>query len=440
MKDFCINTDSWLKEFFHKMENENRIILSASFGEGKSYFLNRFQERYPNEFHFITVFPVNYTISSNEQILEYIKRDIIFQLSKIYDSEFKRVNWSVFFEELIGGASKSGSGVISSIAQLFNVPVNVKKSSQSSKKYIESFNSRGLIYEVDDYSRFIVNALEKIREVYHKKIVLIIEDLDRMLPHQMFSILNVFGSHLDRPYLQDFNNNKFGFDKVVFVMDYNRAEKCFHHLYGRMSNFEGYIAKYLDGAPFYYSIKDEAAECLTERLYPLYGFGTVKDRAAINLTEKLKKLSIRTLERLFLFDPTKTIKTDDFEEKMNVPERMKIVEAYKTTFEIDLISLQMEDQSAQNEETCSLIIVSYCSLPIPKHVSSANSRYYILRHNTYEVRPKGSRDFSVSKLVDYGPNEAVIEDLSRYTHEQLMYKVNEVRSAIRSCCYQNSTA
>lgn len=437
MQAFSINVDSWMTNFFHKMENEDRIVLSASFGEGKSYFLNRFQERFSNEYNFITIFPVNYTISSHEQILEYIKRDIIFQLSKIYDSEFKRVNWSAFFEELNEDALKSGSGVISSIAQLFNVSVNLKKSSQSSKKYIESFNSSGLIYESDDYSRFIVKAFEKIRETYHKKMVLIIEDLDRILPHQMFSILNVFGSHFDRPYLhsEDFNNNKFGFDKVVFVMDYNRAKDCFHHFYGDTSNFEGYIAKYLDGSPFYYSIKDEAAECLTQRLYPLYGFKSFNNRAAINLTKKLKGFSIRTLERLFLFDPQNAIKTDVVEDKLCVPERLKKIEAYKTNFGIDLISLQMEDQSPENEEVCALIIVSYCSISIQGHVSSTNCRYYIWGNKTFEVKQKRDvSDFTIGIVSDWGAEEGSV-DLRNHTYRQCQDIVNGIRSSIRKYCY-----
>lgn len=72
-------------------ENESRIIFFAKFGDGKSYFLNEFMKSYDenkNDCYFITLHPVNYVVEENRDVIEYIKRDILFQLIKdnrIYD-------------------------------------------------------------------------------------------------------------------------------------------------------------------------------------------------------------------------------------------------------------------------------------------------------------------------------------------------------------------
>lgn len=67
-----------LEDFNNHIKINKNIILSAPFGDGKSYMLQQFKEKYANHYHFITLYPVNYTIADNGDILEYIKRDIIF--------------------------------------------------------------------------------------------------------------------------------------------------------------------------------------------------------------------------------------------------------------------------------------------------------------------------------------------------------------------------
>ena len=80
-----------IQDFKQVFENESRIIFSAKFGDGKSYFLNEFIKSYDekkNDYYFITLHPVNYVVEENRDVIEYIKRDILFQLIKdnrIYD-------------------------------------------------------------------------------------------------------------------------------------------------------------------------------------------------------------------------------------------------------------------------------------------------------------------------------------------------------------------
>lgn len=53
--------------------------------------MKKFIESYPkeaNDYYFITLHPVNYVVEDNKDVIEYIKRDILFQLikdDKIYD-------------------------------------------------------------------------------------------------------------------------------------------------------------------------------------------------------------------------------------------------------------------------------------------------------------------------------------------------------------------
>ena len=80
-----------IQDFKQVFEKESRIIFSARFGDGKSYFLNEFMKSYDekeNDYYFITLHPVNYVVEENRDVIEYIKRDILFQLIKdnrIYD-------------------------------------------------------------------------------------------------------------------------------------------------------------------------------------------------------------------------------------------------------------------------------------------------------------------------------------------------------------------
>ena len=71
-----------LEDFYHHLNEAtiDRTIFSAKFGDGKTEFLKQFKEKYQDKYDFYTLYPVNYQIAPNEQIMEYIKRDLLFQL------------------------------------------------------------------------------------------------------------------------------------------------------------------------------------------------------------------------------------------------------------------------------------------------------------------------------------------------------------------------
>ena len=80
MEDIFAPLDEEITSFERYFSENNRCILSAPFGEGKSYFLNEFIKSQTDEYDFITIYPTNYQICDNRDILEYIKRDILFGL------------------------------------------------------------------------------------------------------------------------------------------------------------------------------------------------------------------------------------------------------------------------------------------------------------------------------------------------------------------------
>lgn len=82
MDDFVIPIDGALEGFYEHMKANPRTILSSKFGDGKSYFLKEFKdaEFVKKDYVFLTIYPVNYQVASNEDIFSLIKRDVIYQL------------------------------------------------------------------------------------------------------------------------------------------------------------------------------------------------------------------------------------------------------------------------------------------------------------------------------------------------------------------------
>ena len=73
-----------MERFEKHLFSHDRVILSAKFGDGKSFFLNKFKEKCKNEenspFEFITLYPINYQVLENKDIFELIKHDILLQM------------------------------------------------------------------------------------------------------------------------------------------------------------------------------------------------------------------------------------------------------------------------------------------------------------------------------------------------------------------------
>lgn len=234
-----------------------------------------------NDYYFITLHPVNYVVEENRDVIEYIKRDILFQLIKdnrIYDfkegydkifdavcnveSLFKLADFAASIIPVKGlkEGYKALKGLVSTIDE--------KRKEQDVLHVVDDYlngfyGKSGSISECDAFTYLIQKSLEQMMA----KSVLIIEDLDRIDPAHLFRIMNVLSSQIDNPYYSEVpHGNKFGFDKIILVMDYEIAKHLFHHFYGKEANYEGYMNKFLNTLPFSYSIKEEAQRQVEAKL------------------------------------------------------------------------------------------------------------------------------------------------------------------------------
>lgn len=257
-------------------------------------------ESYPkeaNDYYFITLHPVNYVVEENRDVIEYIKRDILFQLIKdnrIYDfkegydkifyavcnvdSLFKLADFAASIIPVKGlkEGYKALKGLVSTIDE--------KRKEQDVLHVVDDYlngfyGKSGSISECDAFTYLIQKSLEQMMA----KSVLIIEDLDRIDPAHLFRIMNVLSSQVDNPYYSEVpNGNKFGFDKVILVMDYGIARHLFHHFYGKEANYEGYMNKFLNTLPFRYSIKEEAHRQVRQKIFDI-----CKTEEVLSLDQKL---------------------------------------------------------------------------------------------------------------------------------------------------------
>ena len=332
-----INLKEKIYDFSQYLATTDRIILSAKFGDGKTFFLNqlRSNEELRNEYQFFTIYPVNYSVAKNEDIFEYIKRDIIIQLKNegllnnvdldaVFDSlfDFKDIQTLVSF--LLSFVP--GGPFYDKVFKLFCDKKEVyEKKKHTADKYLASFSQiKGCIYENDGYTTLIRNAVDWLKKDHaenglewkKKKTVLIIEDLDRLDPKHLFRILNVLSAHIDDTTTPDVVTNKFGFNNIVLVMDYETTKHIFHHFYGKDACYEGYMSKFLSREPFRYSIQPFIALFIERDISKTIGISHI----FMNFSKfwlKIHELSVRDLKKLTLFDTQERIKKDYFEyEKM----------------------------------------------------------------------------------------------------------------------------
>lgn len=273
---FSIPLDIEIEKFRGHLEANKRVILSAKFGDGKTTFLREFCSAELNkDFYFITLHPVNYSVAKNEDVFEYIKRDILYQLHQDgmlngldLDAIFDNILTWDFFAPVVSfllSFVPGGAFYDKLIAKAKAFKDNYDERKSTWEKYDVTFtNQRGGLYEEDGYTRLIKEAVSYIQNNvdYERKVALIIEDLDRLDPAHLFRILNVIGAHLD----VEADKNKFGVDNIIAVMDYSVTEKIFKHFYGEHANYEGYMSKFYSHYCYEYSIEKIAREELKKFL------------------------------------------------------------------------------------------------------------------------------------------------------------------------------
>ena len=357
-----IDISNNINDFKQVFESESRIIFSAKFGDGKSYFLNEFMKSYDekkNDYYFITLHPVNYVVEENRDVIEYIKRDILFQLIKdnrIYD--FKE-GYDKIFDAVCNGESllkladfaasiipvkglKEGYKALKGLVSTIDEKRKEQDVLHVVDDYLNGFYGKsGSISECDAFTYLIQKSLEQMMA----KSVLIIEDLDRIDPAHLFRIMNVLSSQVDNPYYSEFSNgNKFGFDKIILVMDYEIARHLFHHFYGKEANYDGYMNKFLNTLPFSYSIKEEAHRQVEAKLLNICKtdevLGVVQQLASnkedsLSVPSAIMQMSVRRCKEFLDMDVCNLIRNSWMKGEYDIPTQTvwtKILACYRFLF------------------------------------------------------------------------------------------------------------
>lgn len=287
-----IPIDDAITDFKNHLLSHPRTILSAKYGDGKTYFLSKFVNSLSvkEAFCFLTLYPINYQVLPNKDIFELIKRDLLIQmisngmletyeipdnvaLSFYLQNQFSTVSEALLpFLQILDTPSPVAKGLMIGLSGLKMLQTLKNKYREWKGQFDEAekiedyiIKSGSMIYENDAITEIIRGGIESYKkENSNKNVVLIIEDLDRIDPAHLFRILNVFSAHMDFRYRlgvpedeEYLVGNKFGLDNVVMVMDYENAHNIFKHFYGDYANFNGYIDKFCSNNYFKYSLVEQ---------------------------------------------------------------------------------------------------------------------------------------------------------------------------------------
>lgn len=321
----------------------SKILFSAPFGSGKSTFLNHyFNDVNHKEYNVFTLYPVNYSVASNEDIFTYIKADLLLQLlatgvefdkeeiSKLTALEeyiyFKPKKAILSFLEkisyihptttILSRALKSLNEIVHELEQYQNE--NSTNDKEKTIQYIkELYEKEGSLFEDNFFTQLIRQLLGRLSVSTEKPTVLVIEDLDRIDPDHIFRILNLISAHYDLYKFSDDNeiySNKFGFDKIIIVSDIVNIENIFHHKYGPNTDFKGYINKFFSRTPFYYDNKQQISSYIQES-YRIISNSGRNNPYNEKLIELLKLFNENDLIHLREIIKINTLDFNDFELK-----------------------------------------------------------------------------------------------------------------------------
>jgi hypothetical protein len=219
------------------LEDNHRIIFSAKFGAGKTYFLKSFFKEYSASYEAVFLYPVNYQVCANEDIFELVKFDLLRSLLKILPkrkvipADYKHIvdkfkalrnNEQGVLKKLLKLTSKLTRGITVNIglnlgleasldleiSQIINnfIELSEKDPKEQNTEPTPEEHVRSFLKEIeaaqklheDTATRFIKNATERIKEKNkEKKLVLVIDDFDRIDPEHIFRLLNIFSAHLE---------------------------------------------------------------------------------------------------------------------------------------------------------------------------------------------------------------------------------------------------
>lgn len=285
--DFIIPVDDLFYDFEDHLniKNNARIFFSGKYGIGKTFFLKEYFKKKENEFDVYHLFPINYQISSNENIVDFIKYDILVELQKknkeiLEENEYKNFidlrkliflwgkgNSFKIFKTIISLIPRLGRPMEDIITLIEKILEYKKEIEGSEKEIIESFleeikQTKNI--ETDPMSELLKKKVEQQKG--EKESILILDDLDRVDPEHIFRLINMFFAYLATS--NEEYSNKFNFDKIILVADIQNLKSIFHHKYGIQADFNGYFDKYFSVEIFQFKnehiIKNAVSQIISE--------------------------------------------------------------------------------------------------------------------------------------------------------------------------------
>ena len=209
-KFFIIPVDSAIQEFREHLKCHPRSILSARYGDGKSYFIDAFMKdpAVKKEFQILKIYPVNYQVLENRDIFDIIKYDVLLQmgLNDMLDpaQEISSLDAFLFcmksngldlLESLFNVASsiegvstvkaigKVGKGAVGVIQRIQEAIKDYKEYKRGESSILDKYMGemdKTPIYEEDPITKIIQNNLtawRKKRGNKNKRVVLLFEDM-----------------------------------------------------------------------------------------------------------------------------------------------------------------------------------------------------------------------------------------------------------------------
>lgn len=287
-KEIFNSVNKKFASFLSNSTNE-RIIFSGKFGSGKTTFLKHFFEEESKErisYEVFRISPVSYSISVNEDIIEYIKYDLITELLVKTHIEILTADIPTYYFL----SDKDIATIFRSILNVINTKgIDFKNILAASKKlkehleerkrsvdegdkfveFLETIEGRSGLFERDIITKTIETIFKRISNS-STSITLVVDDLDRVDPEHVFRILNVFSAHIDEDiYSKRGLKNKFGFDKIIFVCDYSNIESLFHNRFGKEADFNGYINKLYSRSIFDFNVQQEVVNYFKNLLFKM---------------------------------------------------------------------------------------------------------------------------------------------------------------------------
>lgn len=377
-----IPMDDAINEFERHLSSHPRTILSARFGDGKSYFLAEAATKLKSKYTFLTMYPVNYQIADNKDIFEYIKRDLLFQLyaKEFVDDQYEipddiatlffiQNNWETLAEEMLKCLAEfDATNTFKATLGAAMFLKSIKKKYDKFKKnggevgsridcFLEKFDKKG-IYEEDAITSAICDIIKSWKAKHKRhKVCLVFEDMDRIDPAHIFRILNIISAHMDygykygvSPSSNSMTGNKFGVDNIVVCLDYDNLKGIFQHFYGQRACFEGYINKFSDRGIFRYSLHEQVMQYYVNVLVRITNMDSKAVMAILNYID----ITSYTLRQLYHA-------MEDVEKQVSLPDEKDGVFAHKGMY---VVAALLRRLGHTTEEIRDIIAKAFLSNPI----------------------------------------------------------------------------